>query len=263
MVAMRLLSGRWLAEDEPIGAVVINETLARTQFAGRDPIGVRIRAPSPGAARYAPIVGIVADMRYAKVDADVGPEMFVHYGMTSLFGITLMARTDGDPLAVASEARRVVTAVDPTQSIYNVQTMEQSMLASIAPRRFNVMLLVSFAVLALLLSLLGLYGVVTYAVAERTNEIGVRIALGAQRARVVRMVVREGMTSAMAGVVVGLAAAFALSRVMTDLVYGVDARDIPTFVTVTTILMAIAFISCVIPALKAAVVDPVIALRAE
>jgi putative ABC transport system permease protein len=263
MLGMRLVRGRWLEEEEPAGAVLINETLARTEFSGRDPIGIRIRLPYIGPARYGPIVGIVADMKFSQVDADPGPQVFVHYGQTPLFGVTIAARTAGDPMALAAEARKLVASIDPTQSIFDVQTMAQALNSEIAQRRFNMQMLILFAAVALLLAALGIYGVVAYAVAERTNEIGIRMALGAQRSRVVRMIVAQGMVSVVAGIIVGLLAAFMSARLIAGLLYGVEATDIATFVVSTLTLVAIAFAACCAPALKAALVDPVIALRAE
>jgi predicted permease len=262
ILGMPLIRGRWLADQEPEGAILINETLARTQFDG-DPIGRRIRLPWLGKITFVPIVGIVGDMKYSKIDADLGPEVFAHYSRTPMFGLTITARTDGDPLAVAAEARATLAGIDRTQSVYDVQTMEQALVESIAPRRFNLTLLMSFAGVALFLAAVGLYGVVAYVVAERTSEIGIRMALGAQRARVVRMIVRDGAPSIVAGIGAGLVAAAAMARVMTDLLYGVEPTDVPTFVLVTVVLALIAFLGCAIPALKAAMVDPAIALRAE
>jgi len=266
MLGMQLIRGRWLAEQEPDGAVLVNETLARTQFTGVDPIGRRIRVPSVGKNQvYAPIVGVVADLKYSKIDADPGPEAFVHYGYARAYlsGITITARTTGDPLAAAPEVRAAAAGVDRTQSVYDVETMAQSLARSIAPRRFNMMLLIAFAAVALFLATLGIYGVVAYAVAERTNEIGIRIALGAQRARVVRMIVAQGMASVVAGIVVGLLAASMATRVLAGLLYGVEATDVPTFAIATATLAGVALLACCAPALKAAFVDPVIALRAE
>ena len=264
MLGMRLVGGRWLEEDEgPDGAVLINETLARTEFAGRDPIGLRIRMPFVGPTRYGPIVGVVADMKFSQVDADPGAQVFVHYADTPMFGVTIAARTAGDPMALAPDVRKRVTGIDPTQAIFDVQTMAQSLNREVSQRRFNTQMLILFAAVAVLLAAIGLYGVVGYAVAERTNEIGVRMALGAERSRVVGMIVRDGMISTTAGIVVGLIAAVAFANLIADLLYGVAARDISTFVTVTGLLAAISFAGCLVPALKAAVVDPVIALRAE
>jgi putative ABC transport system permease protein len=263
MLGMQLLRGRWLADQEPGGAILINDTLARTQFAGVDPIGRRLRMAPAGKVVFVPIVGVVADMTHSKIDAEPGPEVFVHYSYAPMFGITIAARADGDPLVFATQARAAVAAVDRTQAVYDVQTMAQALTKSIAPRLFNTILLMSFAGVALFLAIVGLYGVVAYTVAARTSEIGIRMALGAHRSHVVRMIVLDGMTSTGAGVVMGLGAAYGLARLLTDLLYGVAATDASTFAVVTTVLMAIAFVGCVLPALKAALVDPVIALRAE
>jgi putative ABC transport system permease protein len=266
MLGMQLIRGRWLAEQEPEGAVLVNETVARMHFSGVDPIGRRIRVPSVGKTQvHAPIVGVVADLKYSKIDADPGPEVFVHYAYARAYlsGITMTARTMGDPLASASDVRAAVAGVDPSQSVYDVETMEQSLARSIAPRRFNMMLLIAFAAVAVFLAALGIYGVVAFAVAERTNEIGIRMALGAQRARVVRMIVAQGMTSVVAGIIIGLVAAMMATRLIAGLLYGVEATDVPTFAIATVTLAVIALLACCAPALKAALVDPVIALRAE
>jgi predicted permease len=263
MLGMQLLRGRWLADQEPGGAILINDTLARTQFAGVDPIGRRLRMAPSGKIVFVPIVGVVADMKYSKIDAEPGPEVFVHYSYAPIFGVTIAARADGDPLAFATQALAAVAAVDRTQSVYDVQTMEQALAKSIAPRLFNTILLMLFAGVALFLAVVGLYGVVAYTVAARTSEIGIRMALGAQRARVVRMIIRDGAPSIVSGLILGLVAVVAMARLMTELLYGVDPTDLPTFIAVTACLSAIAFFGCLIPGLKAAMIDPAIALRAE
>ena len=180
-----------------------------------------------------------------------------------LFGVTMVMRIDGDPMAAAPTIRKALSSIDPTQSFYAIETMEQALAESIAPRRFNLLLLGTFAIVALVVATLGVYSVVAYSVSERTHEIGIRLALGAERARVVRMIVGQGMASVVAGIVIGLAAAVMATRVIAGLLYGVAATDVSTFVLSTIMLTAVAFIACFGPALKAAVVDPVIALRAE
>jgi putative ABC transport system permease protein len=262
MLGMSMVSGRWLNELET-GSVVINETLAHRDFPTSDPIGVRIRMPSMGPERAATIVGVVRDLKYAAIDKDMAPEVFFHRSDWRLFSILLMLRTDGDPIAAAPAIRKALSAVDPTQSFYSVQTMEQALAASIAPRRFNLLLLGTFALVALTLAVLGVYGVVAYAVAERTHEIGIRLALGAERARVVRMIVAQGMSSIVVGIAGGLAGAWAAARFIGSLIYGVQPHDAVTFVVTTIVLSSVAFIACAAPALKAALVDPVVALRAE
>ena len=262
LLGMSLVSGRWFEEVEPPGAVLINETLARRDFDG-DALGARIRLPGVGATGLGTIVGVVADFKYADIDSDTKPELFFHHADNRLFGVTMVMRIDGDPIAAAPAIRKALSTIDPTQSFFAIETMEQKLAASIAPRRFNLLLLGTFAIVALVLAVLGVYGVVSYAVAERTQEIGIRLALGAQRARVVRMIVAQGMAGVAAGIIAGLAVALMATRLIAGLLYGVEVTDAQTFVLTTIALTAVAFVACSAPALKAAVVDPVIALRAE
>ncbi len=259
MLGMALLSGRWFGELEAPGAVLINESLARQMFPGVDPLGARI---SLDPKNYGTIVGVTADLKYTDIDADMKPEMFFHHGDARLFGVTIVMRIDGDPITAASTIRKALSSIDPTQSFYAIETMEQALAESIAPRRFKLLLLGTFAIVALVLAVLGVYGVVSYAVAERTQEIGIRLALGAQRGRVVRMIVAQGMASVAAGIIAGLAVALMATRLIAGLLYGVEVTDVQTFVLTTMTLTAMAFVACSAPALKAAL-DPVIALRAE
>ena len=245
--------------DTP-GAILINESLARRDFSNVNPIGMRLRRDVD---TYGTIVGVVSDLKYAEIDVDSKPELFFHHADNSLFGVTLVARLDGDPRAAAPAIRKALSSIDPTQSFYDVQTMEEALADSIAPRRFNLLLLGIFALVALVLAALGVYGVVAYAVAERRQEIGIRLALGAERARVVRMIVSQGMLSVVAGMAGGLIAAYAATRLIAGLLYGVGSHDVPTFAIATLLLGAIAFIACAAPAMKAALVDPVTALRAD
>jgi predicted permease len=260
MLGMSLISGRWFEELEPSGGVLINETLARRDFSDGNPLGRRILRDRD---QYATIIGVVADLKYAEIDSDPVPELFFHHADVRLFGITLALQIDGDPATAAPAIRKALSAIDPTQSFYSMRTMEEALSESIAPRRFNLLLLSAFAIVALVLAALGVYSVVAYAVSERTQEIGIRLALGAQRARVVRMIVRQGMLSVSVGIVVGLVGAVIATRWIAGLLYGVQPTDAPTFIWSTMMLAAIAFIACAAPALKAALVDPVIALRAE
>jgi len=269
MLNMSMVSGRWFTDTDPVNSIVINESLARRDFAGVNPVGMRLRNPygerNPMAPpdSYATIVGVARNLKYMTIDKDPEPELFFHHRDTTLFSIMLMLRTDGDPLPAASAIRKALSTVDPTQSFYDIRTMEGALEESIAPRRFNLLLLGTFALVALVLAVLGVYGVVAYAVAERTQEIGIRLALGAERARVVGMIVAQGMTGITIGIVAGVAGAWAATRLMTSLLYGVQPHDTATFAVTTMLLAVIAFVACAAPALKAALVDPVIALRAE
>ncbi|MBY0495332.1 MAG: ABC transporter permease [Cyanobacteria bacterium] len=261
LLGMSIVSGRWFEEIDTPNQVLINESLARRDFSDVDPIGARIRAFGPDS--YGTIIGVVSDLKYTEIDADAKPEVFFHHADTFLFGITVIVQVDGDPMVAAPSIRKALSALDPTQTFYEVKTMEESLLQSIAPRRFNLLLLGTFALVALVLAVVGVYGLVAYAVAERTQEIGIRLALGAERARVVRMIVAQGMLSVVTGVIAGLAAAIAATRLIASLLYGIDPHDAATFAIATVLLSVIAFVACAAPAMRAAFVDPVIALRAE
>ncbi len=258
-IGVRLVKGRWLTHTDPDNVVLLNESMARQAFGLVDPIGRRLSIPQP-----VTVVGVVADLKYSKLDAEPPAEVYVPYqAVPFLRGTDIAVRTAGDPLAMAPAIRKLIAEIDPTQPIYDLRTLEQALADSIAPRRFNLFLLGTFAATALLMALVGIYGVVAYSVAQRTHEIGIRMALGARRGKIVRMVVRHGMETALAGIVTGLAAALGLTRLMSGLLYGVKPDDPATFVTVAVTLAATAFCACCIPALKAAAVDPLIALRHE
>ncbi|HEX4750271.1 MAG TPA: ABC transporter permease, partial [Bryobacteraceae bacterium] len=187
-VGMRLLKGRWFIATDPPDATVINETMARRMFGDRDPLGQRI----DGLGRQVLVIGVVANLKYAKLDADPGPEIFRAYA-PNLYGgnvnMTLAIRMPSDPLGVAPTLRHSIGSIDPTQPIYDIETLQQALAASIAVRRFELFLLLVFATAALIMALIGVYGVIAYSVTQRTKEIGIRMALGAQRAQVIRMIV--------------------------------------------------------------------------
>jgi putative ABC transport system permease protein len=263
-IGMGVVAGRWVNDAERDPVFVLNESLARGAFPGEDPIGKRIQTGGPGAgATFGTIVGVVADLKYTKLDASPEPEIFADYAHASPFTINFVVRTSGNPLAIAPTIRALVDSVDKAQTITDTRTVEAALSESIAPRRFTVFLLGIFAATALLLALIGIYGVIAYSVAQRTQEIGVRMALGAERRAVVVMVVRQGMSMAIAGLVLGVAAALALTRVMTGLLYEVTPTDPATFAAVVGVLAATALAACCGPAFKAARVDPLVALRHE
>jgi putative ABC transport system permease protein len=259
VMGLRIERGQWITDAKPVA--VVNETLARREFRETDPIGRRIRLSDDGPLLT--IVGVVADLKYSKLDAEPEAEVHVPYSQVGVFGFTMLARTTGDPTAVALALRRLVSEVDKTQVADDVMALDAALADSIAPRRLNLFVLATFATAALLLALIGIYGVMAYLVAQQTHEIGVRIALGAKRSDVLRMIIRKGMTVALAGIAAGLLGAFALTRAMAGLLYDVQPTDPLTFAAVTTALTATAFLACCLPALKAALVDPVIALRYE
>ncbi len=210
------------------------------------------------------IVGVVDDLKVSHLDADPEPEVLMPYQQAEIFRrMDVLVKTDGAPAAILPEVRQAVHRLDPSQPPYGITTLEGALAESIAPRRFNLLLLGTFAVSAVLLALIGIYGVMSYAVTQRTHEIGVRVALGARRAAIVRMVVRQGMSVALAGIAAGVAAALGLTRLMATMLFDVRPNDPLIFAAVATILTAAALAACCVPAIRASRVDPLVALRYE
>jgi ABC-type antimicrobial peptide transport system permease subunit len=270
-----VIKGRWFAVNEPGPVVVLNETLAKVMFGRDDPVGRQVegfaigeptpeRDPNPVAATAATVVGVVSDLRYTKLDEDPVPEYYIPYDKArSLYRMNLVVHTAGDPAAIVPAMRAALAEFDKNEKPFDVMTLEESLRDSIAPRRFNLVVLLTFAATSLLLALVGIYGVMSYSVSQRGHELGIRSALGAQRRDVVAMVVRQGMGVAFAGISVGLIAALLLTRTMGGLLYAVEPGDPLTFIAAAALLAVTAFAACVGPALKAALVNPLIALRCE
>jgi len=209
------------------------------------------------------VVGIVGDVRHRGLDVDTRPEMFFPHTQTPSRQMTLVVRAAGDPEALAAPLRERVRAIDRDQPVGNVKTMEQWVSESVASQRFTAALLGVFAAAAAGLAALGLYGVVSYSVAQRTHEIGLRVALGARPRDVLRLVIGQGMALTLVGVGVGVAASLALTRVISGLLFGVGATDPGIFVAVPLLLASVALLACYLPARRAAKVDPMVALRYE
>jgi predicted permease len=243
--------------------VVISETLARKVFPGEDPIGKRLGIDD-GRPPFE-IIGIVGDVRHEKLETESYPEYYRSFYQSPERQVNLVVRAapSTDPATLQMAVRNAIKQLDREQIVWETKTMEQWRAESVARRRFNMMLLGLFASLALLLAAVGIYGVMSYTVTQRTHEIGIRLALGAQTRDVVRMVVRQGMTLALIGVGVGLLAAFGVTRVMSSLLYGVTSTDTLTFGAVSLLLVVLALLACLIPARRATRVDPMTALRYE
>ena len=250
-------------ENAP-AVVIINETFARRFFPGEDPVGKAI-IPGEGEKPVTrEIVGVVGDVRHAGLDAERTLEYYVPYEQADVDRLTVVARTaSGNPTNVAAALRGVVVAMDKEQPVYNIRPMTQLLDESVARRRFNMMLLGGFAILAVLLASIGIYGVISYTVAQRTREIGIRIALGAQIGDVIKLVLKQGLALALVGLAAGLVVAFFITKLMSSLLFGVSATDPVTFGTVALILFFVALLACYIPARRAANVDPNVALRYE
>jgi putative ABC transport system permease protein len=261
-LGMALVKGRGLRDGET-AAALLNESMARQAFGAADPIGRQLLIPQP-----VTIVGVLSDLKYSKLDAAPPPEVFVAYDQAPpLPGSEIAVRAAGNAAGrsstLAPALRKLVSDIDPSQPVYDVKTLDRVLAESIATRRFNLFLLGAFAAAALGLAVVGVYGVMAYSVAERTREIGVRIALGARRGQVAGMVVREALPLAAAGIAAGLIATWPLARLMSTLLYEVRATDPETYAAVAILLGITALASSLGPALRAASVDPAAALRYE
>jgi putative ABC transport system permease protein len=262
-----LLKGRYFTEADTAaapGVAIINETIARRFFPNEDPVGRRLKLGNPESqSPRLTIVGVVGDVKYSGLDADTEAGLYIPYLQNPVPGMYLMVRTASYPLSLAAAVRGQVLAVDKDQPVANIKTMEQVLAESVAQRRLNTLLLGLFAAVALSLAMVGIYGVVSYSVSQRTHEIGIRMALGAQTGDVLRLVVRQGLQPVLIGMAIGLTGALALTRLLSSLLYGVSATDPATFVVISLLLTAVALLACYIPARRATKVDPMIALRYE
>jgi putative ABC transport system permease protein len=245
------------------GVAVINETLARKYFAGEDPIGKRINFGDPAKSPWRTVIGIVRDIRQQSLDTEPYAQVYSPYAQFPSRSMTLVARTSSDPPGLVPSIRNELSAMDKDQPLYNVRTMAQVMSESIARERFSMLLIAIFAGVGLVLASVGIYGVMSYTVAQRTHEIGVRMALGASASDVLKMVVRQGMILALAGTGLGLVAAVLLTRLISSLLFSVSATDPATYVLISLLLILVALVACFIPARRATRVDPMVALRYE
>jgi predicted permease len=271
LVAGRVFDDHDTSDTPPV--IVVSESLARRYFDGEDPVGKRIapggRVVAPTGSQQAPpinwltIVGVVRDVRTSSVDRDAPAMVYRSVWQSSNLNLSLAIRTNADAATMAEAIRREVKAVDPNEPVYAVKTMDEVVGSALAERRFSMLLLALFAGTALVLSAIGIYGVMAYFVSQRTQEIGIRIALGASSRDLLRLVLGEGVRLAAAGVALGLVGALALTRAVSSLLYRVDPRDPLTFAVLAAALTAVALVACYLPARRAARVDPICALRGD
>ena len=264
-----VVQGRAFTERDNANAplvMIVNQALARQHFPKGDPVGKRINFgnnDAQGQPVWWEIVGVAADVRNLELREEASPELYTSLLQDGWNAMSLVVRTSVEPASLAPEVRRIVAEVDKSAPVSEVKTMEHIVAEAVTQPRFNLFLLGLFGSIALLLSAAGIYGVTAYAVTQRTHEFGIRMALGAQVGDVLKMILGQGMLVIGIGVLIGLVASFALTRLMKSLLYGVGATDPLTFVGITVVLMLVALLACYIPARRATKVDPLVALRYE
>jgi putative ABC transport system permease protein len=250
------------ASGQPV--VIVNQTLARTYFADSDPIGQRLAFRRPSATTvWRTIVGVAADEKQDGLAEEVKPEVYDPHTQDSSNGMSFIVRSAGDPIALLPAVRREIAALDGGIALYNVRTLEEVLERSLAEERFATVVLSGFAFAALLLAAVGLYGIIAFTVGARTREIGVRLALGATRSAVLRMVVWDGVQVVLGGLVVGLVAALLVSRMLKAFLFQTPAADPTVFILSAAMLGVAGALASYVPAVRAARVDPAISLRDE
>jgi len=262
------LKGRAIGEEDTADSfkiALINKTMAGQLWPNQDPLGKRIKFPGSekNPQPWRTVVGVVTDVAQYALDKKPPMQIYLPHAQFPTSFSSIVVKTEGEPKAMTNQVRREILAVDKDQAVFNVTTLDQLRGESILIRRFFMLLLLAFAGLALALAAVGIYGVMSYVASQRTHEIGIRMALGAQASDVLKLLIGSGMVLALIGVVAGLAGAFALTRLMAGLLFGVSATDAVTFITVSTALIAVALLACYIPARRATKVDPLVALRYE
>ncbi len=264
-----LRQGRFFTEKDTtgtIGAIVINETLARLYFSNENPLGQSIhnalRTNDDNPSTYE-IVGVVADAKQDGFDQDIKPEIFVPYTQQTWNTMVFTARVQGDPLALVQAIRQTTSDVDKSILLDRFKTMKQVQIETVADRRFMMLLVTPFAVLALGLTLVGVYGVIAYSAAQRTREIGIRMALGADKANVTALILKHGIRIAVVGITLGTFAALLLCRFLQSMLFSITATDPLTYASVAVLLFCTTLLACYMPALRTAKVDPMEALRCE
>jgi putative ABC transport system permease protein len=237
--------------------------MAHRYFQNQDPIGKRLKLDVPPEPMSAEIVAVVSDVKSSGLDSDVNPDVYVSYLQAPWPAMSLVVRTVGEPMDVAPAVRGQLLAIDKDQPVYNVNSMERVIADSVAQPRLTMILLGLFAVVALILAATGIYGVVSYSVAQRTQEIGLRMALGAQPIDILKLVIGQAMILAVIGILIGLGIAVAGTRLIASLLFEVGATDLITLIVTSLLLAAVTLLACFIPARRALKLDPLVAIRYE
>jgi putative ABC transport system permease protein len=251
-------------EIAALNAIVIDEEFARRYWPNENAVGKRIRLGTDAKAPVLTVLGVVGRVKMEGLSQDSKRvQGYFPYAQIPGGGMTVIIKASGDPNQLIAAVRQQVKVIDPDQPIYSIRTMDEIRAESVAPERLNLTLLSIFAGIALVLAIVGIYGVMSYSVTQRTHEIGIRMAIGAQPRDLFRMVIAQGMMLALIGVGVGLVGAFALTRLMTTMLFGVEPTDPATFAAIAVLLTAVALVACYVPGRRATKVDPVVSLRYE
>jgi predicted permease len=264
-MSIPLVAGREFTESDTAQAplvAVVDQSLVRRFSPGSSPVGIRITTDQP-ARRTVEIVGVVGDVKPEHLDGDAWPTIYSPYAQRPLTGMAFAIRTARDPLTLAVPAERAIHQLDPDQPVTEVKPMDEVVGEALAETRFNTLLLAGFATIAFVLCAVGIYGVISYDTSQRTREIGIRMALGAQSHDVLRLILRQGVWLAGCGIGIGLAAAFGLTRLMASMLFSVQPSDFPTFAAIAALLGAVALLASYLPSRRAMALDPVAALRHE
>jgi putative ABC transport system permease protein len=266
-IGMPLLRGRAFTEQDAHGAqpvAIVNQTLARQIWPNENAVGKQITFFSPeGLEPWRVVVGVVGDVKHHGLNVETRPEIYVPHTQAPTSTMTLVMRAAGDATTMTASVRKAVRALDADLPLFNVRTLEQLRNDTLAPQRFNLWLLGAFACIALALAALGIYGVLAYSVSQRTHEIGLRLALGAQPRDVLRLILRQALALTLIGLAIGGLGALALLRLMQKLLFEVNSTDPLTFIAITLLLLVVSLLACWIPARRAMRVDPLVALRVE
>jgi putative ABC transport system permease protein len=262
-----LLAGRTftpLEMEQKLPLAVVDENLTRQLWPNENPIGKKLlRRPRTPEQQWVEVIGVVNHVRANDFRADNQPQLYQPYTTSGLFDMSLVVRTKAEPFTLGAAIKKAVEQLGTERPVHGIRLMNDYVAGQLAETRFALSLIGLLAALALILCLVGLYSVIAYTVSQRTHEIGVRLALGAQGSDVLRLILRQGMTLVMLGVLAGVAGALALTRALTSLLFGVSATDPLTFAIVVLLLSAVALAACYLPARRATKVDPLIALRCE